>query len=101
MVLNRPAKIEFENFLKQQMNPDYKLGDITGTPTGDMEEYTRLKLAMKKEEQLAKAFYVDKQEEIEALEKKHVQERETLEQNWQVKEADFPNYTPKKSLDQY
>jgi hypothetical protein len=37
------AKKEFEGFLEAQKVLGYKLGDITGTPEGDMIKYTELK----------------------------------------------------------
>jgi hypothetical protein len=86
------AKEQFEAFLEQQKDANYKLGDITGTPEGDMKKYTELKISATQEEEKRKYFFEKRQEAFEALAQRHNEEQIALGQLWQ--EAEEDNYTP-------
>lgn len=80
------AKQDFEDFLKQQEVIGYSLGDITGTPEGDMQRYTELKIALKQESAKIKAFNEARDAAFKELNKKHDAEKIALGKVWQEKE---------------
>jgi hypothetical protein len=85
------AKQLFEEFLANQEQEGYTLGDITGTPEGDMIKYTELKLAKAAEERVIKEFNLAKESAFSELAKKHDAERIALGVKWQGYEDN--NYT--------
>ena len=74
---------EFNEFLTQQKDPSYKLGDITGTPDGDMVKYTELKIAVSQEAEKIGKFNAAKQEAFKELSAKHDDELVALGKLWQ------------------
>ena len=88
------AKQEFEAFLASQEIEGYKLGDITGTPEGDMLRYTELKISVSQEANKLKSFNDAREAAFQELNSKHDTERISLGQVWQGYENN--NYTIKK-----
>ena len=80
------AKKEFEGFLEAQKVLGYKLGDITGTPEGDMIKYTELKISVTHEEEEKRKFYENRTKAFNILEEEYNSKRNILAQEWQDKE---------------
>jgi len=80
------ATEEFNSFLEAQKVEGYNLGDITGSPEGDMLKYTELKIAVVQEAEKLKAFNAEKDAAFQTLATKHDEERIALGVIWQTKE---------------
>lgn len=81
------AKQQYEEFLKEQKKPGYKLGDITGTPDGDMVKYTELKISVKQEEEKIRLFNEAKDKAFESLRTKQDAEMQELGKQWSIYES--------------
>jgi hypothetical protein len=76
----------YQAFLDAQKVIGYKLGDLEGTPEADMLKYTELKLAAQQEAEIKKAFYKERDADLEAFRKTQEEAFNIKAKEWQVKE---------------
>ena len=78
---------EFNEFLEQQKQEEYNLGDITGTPEGDMIKYTELKIAVNQEQEQIKAFEEYYTGKFKELDTKFHEDEDALREEKKTQEA--------------
>ena len=77
------AQEDFQAFLDAQKVEGYILGNITGTPEGDMRQYTELKVSAAQEAEKIKLFSEARSAKFEEMRQRHDLELQALGVEWQ------------------